>query len=87
MSIHTYACFCRLVDTDGLIIHFNYIAFNKFPSVLTFPYASNLLIIVTVSMSWLGKWVRKQCCTNVRRLAFNGIYLSGKLCMGMNKEK
>lgn len=34
---HTYACFCRLVDTDGLIIHFFYIAFNKFPSVLTFP--------------------------------------------------
>lgn len=22
-SIHTYPCFCRLVDTDGLIIHFN----------------------------------------------------------------
>jgi len=32
-SIHTYACFCRLVDTDGLIIHFNYIAFNIFPFV------------------------------------------------------
>lgn len=36
-SIHAYACFCRLIDTDGLIIHFNYIAFNKFPSLLTFP--------------------------------------------------
>lgn len=36
-SIHTYACFCRLVDIDGLIIHLNYIAINKFPSVLTFP--------------------------------------------------